>query len=86
MFDIIGHLVLPDRSEDLVVELCPAVHGHDGRPHLTHIFADCWIYYVIIFFYHIVSVGDCGGGCGRGQGGEEPLAVLHPREAVVGLQ
>ena len=42
--------------------------------------------YVIIFFYHIVSVGDCGGGCGRGQGREEPLAVLHPREAVVALR
>ena len=35
--DIIGHLVLPDRSEDLVVELCPAEHGHDGRSHLAHL-------------------------------------------------
>ena len=51
-----------------------------------HIFLFTVRYYVIIFLYHIVGVGDSGGGGGRGQGGEEPLAVLHPREAVVGLQ
>ena len=45
-----------------------------------------YYYYVIVFLYHIVGVGDSRGGCGRGQGGEESLAVLHPREAVVGLQ
>ena len=36
----VGHLVLPNGSEDLVVELCPAEHGHDGRPHLLNICID----------------------------------------------